>query len=386
MSRRRLATLAVVLGSLIGSTIAFGDFTFQPPLSFKPDDKQVRFGNTEASPDSWIEWDTSMTDDGLHIQSTQNNPVRVSGTSGNEWGWLALEGKGIGASYLQFTQIGAAQFGIVTDADIGQVVFAPTVNGGNQIVIGKQGTADYGHAAADDPTLFIHSDVDPGGDTTQWGSLAFDEAGDYFLFNTAGPQMVFDGTNAVQSYKFSTEDQRITFTTSTSANQSQFWLQVGGGGAVVMTVDGDADQFVIAPRAAAGRQVVITDYDNRDQDHGHNAFTDPVLYVHSAYDPETEGAGDTTQYVMLMHDQTDGWVGTGKGQIKLSAGSDAGVVVPTEAAATLNAPCAAANEGSIMYFDDTDDSGPGGFCGCVDADDGSTFAWAPMTAGFTCPS
>ena len=141
------------------------------------------------------------------------------------------------------------------------------------------------------------------------------------------------------------------------------------------------DQTMISSQADGGRQLILTTAVNSAVDHDHDAGTDPVFYVHSATNPNPTN----TEYVSLMHDQTDARIHTGKGQIRLTAEADKGVVVPIEEGATLDAPCVAANEGAIMYFDDTDVA-PGGFCGCVNFDDGGgTFGWAPMTSSAPCP-
>jgi len=63
---------------------------------------------------------------------------------------------------------------------------------------------------------------------------------------------------------------------------------------------------------------ILTDVSNRDKDHDHTGLsTNPTLYVHSATNPDT----DNTQWLSLTHDQTDGVIKSGKGNLLLNASS-----------------------------------------------------------------
>ena len=80
----------------------------------------------------------------------------------------------------------------------------------------------------------------------------------------------------------------------------------------------DDDQFVWYGDAGVGRQFIIGGVDG-DSDYDHAATTDPVLYIHSVTDPGT----NNTQWLSLTHNQTDGIIATGLGDITLDpAGND----------------------------------------------------------------
>jgi hypothetical protein len=65
-------------------------------------------------------------------------------------------------------QLGQVRF--TGNSGQGQFLIGTTNGNGNQIVIGSDTyiASDFGHAAATNPTLFIHSNTDPASSTTQW--------------------------------------------------------------------------------------------------------------------------------------------------------------------------------------------------------------------------
>ena len=60
--------------------------------------------------------------------------------------------------------------------------------------------------------------------------------------------------------------------------------------------------------------VLITTRTNYRVDHLHATETNPTIFLHSATDPTV----DATQYIKLQHNQTDGVITTGKGNLLLS--------------------------------------------------------------------
>jgi len=101
-----------------------------------------------------------------------------------------------------------------TDTNKDQNLFAVDDDGGNQLVIGNFGwrTRDFDHNSTTDPTLFIHSDIDPDVSNNQWGSFAHDQ--ENFVITTGAN--VGTGTGAT------TDDNGIVFaprgTTSVTFN------------------------------------------------------------------------------------------------------------------------------------------------------------------------
>ena len=67
--RRRAITFAAALGVLLGSAIAFSGWSSRPPLTHQHDDRAVTYGNTKATPDAKVLWETASTTDHLEIIS-----------------------------------------------------------------------------------------------------------------------------------------------------------------------------------------------------------------------------------------------------------------------------------------------------------------------------
>jgi len=74
--------------------------------------------------------------------------------------------------------------------------------------------------------------------------------------------------------------------------------------------------FEVAP--SFGRQIVIGNYQEDSHNYDHSAQTNPTLFIHSATDPDT----DNTQWLSLTHDQTNGVISTGKGDLNIACPTD----------------------------------------------------------------
>jgi hypothetical protein len=70
----------------------------------------------------------------------------------------------------------------------------------------------------------------------------------------------------------------------------------------------------------ANRNLLIIDSANSTKDHDHDTLSaNPTVFIHSATDPDTAN----TQWLSFAHDQTDGVISTGLGDVVISpAGSD----------------------------------------------------------------
>jgi len=97
-------------------------------------------------------------------------------------------------------------------------------------------------------------------------------------------------------------------------NSRLMWRE-GSSGMAVLKPNFTHDQFVLGLAAGVGYQVIIGEYSAFDKDFDHAAQTNPTLYVHSVTDPDTLN----TEWISLTHDQTDAFIDTGKGDIRLGA-------------------------------------------------------------------
>ena len=90
-------------------------------------------------------------------------------------------------------------------------------------------------------------------------------------------------------------------------------LDIGG-----LYSSSDIDQFLIMSSVTFGRQFVFVDAALYDKDYDHPTQTNPTLFIHSATNPDT----DNTQWLSLTHDQTDGVIITGTGDLHLNPAGD----------------------------------------------------------------
>jgi len=135
------------------------------------------------------------------------------------------------------------------------------------------------------------------------------------------------------------------------------------------------DGLMIVPVSTDGtgnNNIIIAHESHFTKDYDHDtASTNQTLFIHSATNPDT----DNTQWLGLYHDQTNGVIDSGTGAVQI-IGADA-MILPKSESATPAAPatCADPAVGTIVYVDDTDDTGIAYLCVCLDLDDGSTFDW-----------
>jgi len=69
------------------------------------------------------------------------------------------------------------------------------------------------------------------------------------------------------------------------------------------------------------KSILFVDYANRGKNHDHANQANPTIIIHSATDPDT----DNTQWLSLTHDQTNGVISTGKGDLILSPTGNVGI-------------------------------------------------------------
>lgn len=97
----------------------------------------------------------------------------------------------------------------------------------------------------------------------------------------------------------------------TSSAGITFYNSYGG----VYGTDDGLKFGLYAGDGGANHNLIITSNDNVHKDHDHSTpSTNPTLFVHSATNPDT----DNTQWISLTHNQTDGEIVTGTGDIHLN--------------------------------------------------------------------
>jgi hypothetical protein len=98
-----------------------------------------------------------------------------------------------------------------------------------------------------------------------------------------------------------------------SASETWIFLNSGGGkSGFSYYADDGFHIFLDKESGTTNRNLIITDYLNRNDDHDHDTLSaDPTLFIHSATDPDS----NNTQWLSLTHDKTDGVISTGTGSV-----------------------------------------------------------------------
>ena len=94
-------------------------------------------------------------------------------------------------------------------------------------------------------------------------------------------------------------------------NNSFLSLRGAGGTAFRFTVAFDEAQVVLTTRDTSGNQFNFSGYDSRAMDHDHVTQTNPTIFIHSITTPDT----NNTQWLSLTHNQTNGVINTGLGNL-----------------------------------------------------------------------
>jgi hypothetical protein len=78
----------------------------------------------------------------------------------------------------------------------------------------------------------------------------------------------------------------------------------------------DGTMFAVTGNTYANNNFIFSNYDNRNSDHDHDTLSaNPTIFIHSQTDPDTVN----TQWLSLTHDQTDGVIATGTGDLKITS-------------------------------------------------------------------
>ena len=227
--RAALARAFFVLSVLTCGGAAMAEFALRPPLTFRPDDQAVSFGNTAAAPDVSISWETTGDDDHLSCVVASGGGLLVSSDAN-------VDRSGVLAS-------GATYLGVCSD-DAGSPTECLTAS---------------------------HNGTD--------GLISL-PSGRLKLFPTGGVVDTLDTAGAV-SFSLS----------GAVPTRTELWHVAVGETGYVLGIHQLLGQTTFALGASGtpgGHQLVLTTYDSRQLDHDHDADTDPVLYIHSVTSPDTD--------------------------------------------------------------------------------------------------
>ena len=351
--RRRLITAALVAGALLGASLAFGEFSLRPLARWFADDQTLGFGNTAPAPDVAVEWDTAggaeqhlavtiPTGSGVFVASDASTSRAGSLAAGATYlgvcsddaasptecvsmrhdgtdGYLGVVSGGLGIDASTGTinvnnsinpttttfvingntvanmilKESASTFGggLTHLAALDQMVLYTATAAGMHIVISDSAvrTKDFDHALQTDPTLFLHSALDPDTDNTRWGSLSHSgtagAVGAFSVATGAGP-VRFDAANDTvdlltnanlllggraivkTTINFNTADPTNCGTLADGYVVTAIWAEVtvawDGNGTVEIGDDGDNDGFAAIPNAAlTSTGYKLTDHSDR---------------------------------------------------------------------------------------------------------------------------
>ncbi|NIA01851.1 MAG: hypothetical protein GWP15_00545, partial [Nitrospirae bacterium] len=165
--------------------------------------------------------------------------------------------------------------GSITTTSAGDLTFLPDTTG--ITIVGDAGSTSHTLAANDD--LFVSGKLEADGDVYADG----------LFYAATGIRGIGD-------------QYGVVFGAGSDAKLGYYNNQTPD--ALILSVGADSNGFIIAENADTG-----TDF-------GHTLQTNPTVFIHSA------DATDTTQWLSFAHDQTDGRIQTGAGNISIGSGSD----------------------------------------------------------------
>jgi len=306
-------TLAILLGLLLVPTTAQMQRRLHPqpgvvngsacPLEISPQLASVPTASSLAIQDN------STSGDVVVIQSTPaaNGATRLLyvNADGSNWdgGTYAVQINTDDSSVIPFAvqyqesevaiiyRTGAALFsgdvtlaggGSLLSTGSGDITIQPGTTGdlimlGVPNVVGDAGSTSHGLAANDD--LFISGKLEVDGLT-------------YF-------------DSGVELISYATCDNLLISTDGTALGNTcgRLLPATGHSGALQLTLSNGVNTLIFAEDGDR-----IKDFDHTNQ-------TNPTMYIHSAIDPDT----DNTQWLSLAHDQTNGVLATGTGNVRFDA-------------------------------------------------------------------
>jgi len=253
-----------------------------------------------------------------------------------------------------FQHDGTNMLNFRNSSETDQVTFQVEDDAGNQIIIASDnvGLKDFDHAVQTNPTLFIHSDLDPDTSNIQYGGMfhtgdADDDGGfglisgtNYITVMNAGDQADDDripnaaATNPTLRV-YSADDTEATDYIEMYHDQANSHIKSAGGGlyfhaanalypflavndssAFYFFPDSNAVQANLVTSDGVGNQVNLVNDGEWWNDFAHALQTNPTLFIHS----DTVPSSQTDEWMSLSHDKTNGVIDVGSGIVSIPDG------------------------------------------------------------------
>jgi hypothetical protein len=147
-----------------------------------------------------------------------------------------------------------------------------------------------------DSDLSIHSSTDGDLDLTADGDI-----------NLNAPEVYLGTASASVS----------VYVSGATDGSSRVFFGEAASASVLIEGDYAQDEFRISLDSEVGRNFIITDYANKDVDHGHAPQTNPTWWIHSANSPAT----NPNEWGSITYDQSDFLFNLGAGEFKFTNGS-----------------------------------------------------------------
>ena len=287
--------------------------------------------------------DTEPTDY-IEMYHDQDNGYIVSGSGQiilDSANWITLDSNGNSQGTV-FQQAGTSGLGIALDSSMDQINLFPYDAFGNQVVLTNAANyaSDHDHATTTNPTLFIHSDLSPDTSNIQYGGLfhtgdsdddggfglisgsnyitvmnAGDQADDDRIPNSAATDPVLrvysaddtEPTDYIEMYH-DQDDAKIVngvgsiiFDSASNFHFDSFggknFFKENGSDRLRFDISNSRTQSLIAPADDVGNQLILTTRINVEKNHDHATTTNPTLFIHSDFNPDTSNI----QYGGLFH-------------------------------------------------------------------------------------
>jgi hypothetical protein len=232
--------------------------------------------------------------------------------------------------------LAAASTRLSQDTTRAQLVLGLGTGLGSQLVIGANAWIgrDFDHAAPANPTLFIHSAVDPDVANTQWLSLAHDQTnavittGKGFLSLTgaggAGGTVNIGSTAAIHGLAAANDLMvsgalgvvgKIYTDGGLYSYLGVFATDGGNFETSGMYLTGGSLNFIVSGAGLGNYNFVFTKNTLISRNFDHALSANPTLFMHSATDPDV----NNTQWLSLTHDTFNGRLSTGSGGLLVAA-------------------------------------------------------------------
>jgi hypothetical protein len=292
--------LAWFLNSNIGNQLVIGQGNYaerNDDFDHVPQINPTLYVHSATDPDTnntqWISITHDQTNGVIDVGTgniTFNDPVYVTGSLQIPWDYPFYLG----------------DVGFNTNTTYDQFLMWTEAGYGEQFVFGDYAhrNKDYDHSVQDNPTLYIQSKQDPDIDNTQWFSLSYSSANDRAELHTNGDsKSLFIGSTDVKLPQNSSLSVTSLILKSPETDANIFYIEPH-----------TSQQIAMYPYASANRALVIGDVSAAGQNYDHASQTNPTLFIHSATTPNT----NNTQWISLTHNQTNGVIDVGTGNIVLN--------------------------------------------------------------------